>query len=106
MVLFRVMTFFYPLKIRSLAISSEVYVCVSIHINLVPVFGICHEETYKYILERRKEIETVSERLIRRLIRENMNYGVLPVVFSPFFYCSISLYSFTDNNYKIKIMVF
>ncbi len=106
MILFRVYDFLYPPKILSRVISSEVYVLCVIHINLVSVFGICHEEILQTYLERGKETETISERLIREADNENMNYGVRSVAFSPlFFSLSISLHSFTDNNYKIKVMV-
>ncbi len=105
MILFRVYDFLFPPKILSRVISSEVYVLCVHHINLVSVFGICHEEILQAYSVRGKETETISERLIREADTRNMNYGVRSVAFSPFFFSLFfSLHSFTDNNYKIKVI--
>ena len=61
---------------------------------------------YRHILERGKETETISERLIREAdTREYELWRPVRRFFSIIFsHCSISLHSFTDNNYKIKVM--
>lgn len=107
MILFRVYNFLLPAQdtfpgdiIRSLCV-----VCPSILIWFQ--FSVyVMRKYYRHILERGKETETISERLIREA--DTREYELWRPVHRFFLHCfshySISLHSFTDNNYKIKVM--
>ena len=76
------MTFFYHLRYFPGDIIRSFMCCVSIHINLVSVFGICHEE----ILQAYSEFWEGSQKPFQKVdtwgwYTENMNYSVRSVAF-------------------------
>ena len=80
--------------------------CVSIHINLVSVFGICHEE----ILQAYSGARKGNRNHFRKVDTWGWYTRIWTMASGPslflhsFSHCSISLHSFTDNNYKIKVI--
>lgn len=80
--------------------------CVSIHINLVSVFGICHEEILQTYSGARKR----NRNHFRKVDTWGWYTRIWTMASGPslflhcFPHCSIRLHSFTDNNYKIKVM--